>query len=102
MYCYIHPEDQQDLSNVLEAGKEELENPSNEAAAGRYTDDIPYFGNEQGELRLSPPQRLRHRATGDGGKHGSPCQVSHPNWLPSGGGNLQCTTRWGGLRTLCQ
>ena len=50
MYCYIHPEDQQDLSNVLEAGKEELENPSNEAAAGRYTDDIPFFGNEQGEI----------------------------------------------------
>jgi len=53
MYCYIHPEDQQDLSNVLEAGKEELENPNNEAAAGRYTDDIPFFGNEQGELRLA-------------------------------------------------
>ena len=51
MYCYIHPEDQQDLSNVLEAGKEELENPSNEAAAGRYTDNIPFFGNEQGESR---------------------------------------------------
>ena len=58
MYCYIHPEDQQDLSNVLENGMEELENPSNEAAAGRYTDDIPFFRNEQGELRLSPLQRL--------------------------------------------
>ena len=46
MFCYIHPEDQQDLINVLEAGKEELDNPNRQAtAAGRYTDDIPFFGN---------------------------------------------------------
>lgn len=51
MMCYIHPDDQQDLSNVLETAVEELENPGNGASAGRYTDDIPFFGNEQGELR---------------------------------------------------
>lgn len=51
MMCYIHPDDQQDLSNALETAVEELENPSNETSARMYTDDIPFFGNEQGELR---------------------------------------------------
>ncbi|KAL9958944.1 hypothetical protein ACROYT_G036022 [Oculina patagonica] len=51
MFCYIHPEDQQDLINVLEAAKEELENTSSQSATtGRYTDDIPFFGNQQGFL----------------------------------------------------
>lgn len=51
MMCYIHPDDQQDLSNVLETAVEELENSNNETSARMYTDDIPFFGNEQGELR---------------------------------------------------
>ena len=53
MFCYIHPEDQQDLINVLEAGKEELENSGSQSAStGRYTDDIPFFGNQQGEFKV--------------------------------------------------
>ena len=44
--CYIHPEDHQDLINVLDAAREEVEN-SNKAASGMYTDNIPFFGNQQ-------------------------------------------------------
>lgn len=52
MYGYIHPEDQQDLANVLQAAKEELENNGNctPSSSGRYTDDIPFFGNQTGFL----------------------------------------------------
>ena len=45
--CYIHPEDHQDLLNVLEAAREELDNPSNKTGPGRYTDNIPFFGNQR-------------------------------------------------------
>lgn len=51
--CYIHPEDHQDLFNVLEAAKEEIENPSNQPAASTFTDNIPFFGNQQGKFLSS-------------------------------------------------
>ena len=45
--CYIHPEDHQDLFNVLETAKEEMENPSDQPGPSSYTDNIPFFGNQQ-------------------------------------------------------
>lgn len=44
---YIHPEDQQDLFGMLELAREEVEQPSDQAGAGAYTDNIPFFGGEQ-------------------------------------------------------
>lgn len=51
MFGYIHPEDQQDLVNVLQNAKEELESNGNctPSSSGRYTDDIPFFGNQPGK-----------------------------------------------------
>ena len=34
--------------------------------------------------------------------YGSLWHISYPRWPPYGGGNCLCTTRRGGLRTLCQ
>lgn len=45
--CYIHPEDHPDVMNVLAEARDELENAEH-VPSGRYTDNIPFFGNQQG------------------------------------------------------
>lgn len=60
--CYIHPEDHQDLFNVLEAAKEEIENPSNQPAASTFTDNIPFFGNQQAFMNGDGPDEEKPKS----------------------------------------